>query len=104
MTTPKVQPEPRDLFAEGQRFGEARGDATGYDRGCADTDALWTAALGIARRHAQMPTEDELRRRRTSDPVDPCPTRCQKCSRCVRSVAWWARGGADHPGGPVAPW
>lgn len=28
----------------------------------------------------------------------PCPQRCRRCSLCIRSLAYWARGGRDYLG------
>jgi hypothetical protein len=39
----------------------------------------------------------EVVKRRQVD-HEPCPTRCRRCSRCVHSLAYWARGGRDYRG------
>lgn len=96
---PHIEPEPRDAWSDGFRLGFNVGRADGYDQGRADEAAEWTAALGIARRHADLPSEEKLFRLRAEDPIQPCPTRCRKCSRCVRSRSWWSRGGRDFAGG-----
>jgi hypothetical protein len=39
----------------------------------------------------QHPRQAELERCRTPD-HRPCPTKCDRCSRCIHSHAWWRRG------------
>lgn len=79
------------------RLGMAIGDERGYQRGERDECGRWEWALGIAKRHALMVTHAVLVRRRNEDPTDPCPTRCGRCSRCVRSDAVRRHGG-DYAG------
>lgn len=93
---PNIEPEPRDAWAEAYRFGWHAGRADGLDQAAADTDRLWLGALGLIQ--TVSPTSAELHRRRAEDPKNPCPTRCRKCSRCVRSMAYWSRGGRDYLG------
>ncbi len=80
------------------RLGMAIGDERGYQRGERDECGRWEWALGIAKRHALMATHAVLVRRRNEDPTEPCPTRCGRCSRCIRSGAVGRQGG-DYPGG-----
>ncbi len=80
------------------RLGIAIGDERGYQRGERDECGRWEWALGIAKRHSLMVTHAVLTRRRNEDPTEPCPTRCGRCSRCVRAHAWQASGGRDYPG------
>lgn len=86
-------------WRDGFSFGYECGRAEGHQAGGAAADLLWIEALGVVRAAASSATHAELELRRAEDPTDPCPTRCGRCSRCVRSRAWWANGGRDYPGG-----
>jgi len=78
------------------------GYQAGHDSGVDESDdrdaESWAKMAAWLRRSANSPSYDELCRRRGEDPTDPCPTRCGRCSRCVRSRAWQANGQADYPG------
>lgn len=84
--------------ADAFRLGYQTGHADGYVAGEKDDSWWWCWTLGIAKRHAKMVPHNELCRRRAEDPTDGCPTRCGKCSACVRAHAWQANGQADYLG------
>lgn len=86
------------IWSEGFTLGHACGRAEGVPEGEAAADRRWMAALGIARRHAEMPTYDELQRRRADSSDRPCQRSCGRCSVCIRSAAV-RRNGGDWPGG-----
>jgi hypothetical protein len=56
-------------FGEGYRLGFTTGRQIGYAQGENAEAELWADALGIAKRHAELPTWAELQRRR-AQPVD----------------------------------
>jgi hypothetical protein len=60
-------------------------------------DAEWQSWLGVAKSSLDLPTHAQLERSRTID-HQPCAARCKKCSRCIHSLAYWARGGRDYLG------
>jgi len=73
----------------------------GFEAGVATTEASYQAWLGGARTALRLPTQDALDAARTRT-NDPCPARCQSCSRCIRYEAAWRNmrtyGSADYPG------
>lgn len=79
--------------------------ALGYRAGIHDGRCEILAAIGEAgdnvRRAAspvlKQPALDTLLGRRDPD-FRPCPARCQRCARCIASMAYWARGGRPYLG------
>ena len=78
------------------------GYQAGHDSGVYESDdrdaESWSEMARWIRASANSPSHDELRRRRGEDPTDQCAVRCGRCSRCIRSRAWWANGCRDYPG------
>jgi hypothetical protein len=86
-------------LADGDRLGRAAGDEIGYERGRADECAEWTAAMTGCAETWRRPKYAQLQAIRAESPTNqPCPTRCRKCSVCLRSISFWARGGRDFLG------
>ncbi len=48
------------------------------------------------------PRHSEIAQRRVVD-HQPCRTKCDRCSRCLHSRAWYARGGRPFAAGEVVP-
>jgi hypothetical protein len=60
-------------------------------------------AIARAARAGWMhPRYDEIVKRRAVD-HQPCRARCRSCSRCVHSLAYYARGGRSLAAGEVVP-
>lgn len=87
----------RDDFAEGYSAGLATGLDLGFRQGENAEARLWSEALGELQQ-ADQTTAAEYELRRAEDPIEPCRARCRSCSRCVRSIAYWGRGGRDYLG------
>jgi hypothetical protein len=73
------------------------GYAVGWGDGYDWRDREVQGWLGVSREHLKSPLYAELQERRTLS-HDPCRTRCKKCSKCIHSLAYWARGGRDYLG------
>ncbi len=54
-------------------------------------------SLEAARTIWVHPRFAEFAKRREPD-HRPCPARCRRCSRCIHSLAWFARGGRAYLG------
>jgi hypothetical protein len=74
------------------RLGYATGYDVGYAHGVEDEGAAWSSILTGCTDTFRSPHQDELRAVRDEIRHDPCPARCDKCSRCFHSRAWWGRG------------
>jgi len=88
----------RAEFEAGYIAGYHVGHELGVRHGEAAEARLWSEALGALQQTANLPLQAELEARRADTCTDPCPTRCRQCSRCVRSLAYWGRGGRDFAG------
>jgi hypothetical protein len=88
-------------FRRGFDVGCEAGLAVGYSQGWDAHGEMVDAWLGVTRAALKAPTRDELAERRQYRD-DQCPTRCDRCSRCVRAAAVLrnrARHGQDdYPG------
>lgn len=84
-------------FAAGYSLGFQTGVEVGAARGAADEAAAWQSVLAGCTESWRQPRRDELERRREVD-HQPCAAKCRRCSRCVHSLSYWARGGRDFLG------
>jgi hypothetical protein len=84
-------------FDAGYRLGWSSCYPIAYSHGESDSDDRWTSALTGCTDSWRSPRQDELRAARVVD-NQPCSTRCRRCSRCLRSITYWARGGRDFLG------
>lgn len=85
-------------FELAYRIGYGNGYDHGWRQGVDAEQQAWdrifhTPYLNDWRR----PSHAELVERRIPD-WQPCRQRCQACSRCVASMAYWARGGKPFTG------
>jgi hypothetical protein len=84
-------------FADGYRIGYGTGYAVGYAAGVTDEGDAWSAIFTGCAETWRRPDYAELQARREID-WQPCQQRCQACSRCIASLAYWARGGRPYLG------
>src|SRR5947207_3024935 len=73
-------------------LGREAGWVEGYARADADMAASWHVVYLSTRATLITPTLVEAEERRKPD-WRPCRARCQACSRCIASPAYWRRGG-----------
>lgn len=84
-------------FDAGYRLGFATAAQVEYRRGEHDADDRWTSALTGCTSTWRSPGRDETEQTRTPD-WQPCSMKCRRCSRCIASMAYWARGGRPYLG------
>ena len=89
--------DPDSAFLDGVDLGTEAGYAVGWRDGYERRDFEAMLAYGIAKAAIGLPTKAELAKRRMVD-HRPCPRKCRRCSKCVHSLAYWARGGRDYLG------
>ena len=80
------------------RLGYAAGFDVGYAWGVRDEGAAWSSILTGCTDTWRSPRQAELQAVREEIRHDPCPARCDRCSRCIHSRSWWSRGGRPYPG------
>jgi len=85
-----------DDFEAGYRLGYGNGYSAGYAHGVRDEGDAWSVIFTGCAETWRRPNYAELEQRRRID-HDPCPAKCRRCSRCIHSLAYWARGG-PYPG------
>jgi hypothetical protein len=90
--------------ADRERYFDIGADAgytLGYQEGFRDgsdrVHAEYQSWLGVFRPVLSLPLQEDLKQRRALS-HDPCRARCRKCSQCIHSLAYWARGGRDYLG------
>lgn len=76
------------------------GRTIGFGEGYQYRDTEVQAWLGVVRGVLKQPTMDELAKARELS-HEPCSRKCRRCSRCIHSLSYWERGGADYLGGRV---
>jgi hypothetical protein len=79
------------------QIGYGNGYQIGYAHGVRDEGAAWTAVFTGCAETWRRPNYAELENAREVD-WQPCPARCKACSRCIASLAYWARGGRPYEG------
>jgi hypothetical protein len=79
-------------FVAGYQLGWCAAADVEFRRGYDQADAEWTAVLTGCTETFRRPTHAELEARRQID-HQPCSRRCRSCSRCIHSLAYYARGG-----------
>ncbi|MDP9092273.1 MAG: hypothetical protein M3N95_04855 [Actinomycetota bacterium] len=84
-------------FEAGYRLGFPAGYERGYASGVQDEGDAWTSIMTGVSSVLRNPEHAELERRRQPD-YTPCPYKCRACSRCIASMAYWARGGRPYMG------
>jgi hypothetical protein len=101
-TDPIIARESDDLrdFRAGYQLGYGAAADVEYRRGYDQADAEWTAVLTGCTETFRRPNYAEVQARRVID-HQPCSSKCKACSRCIHSMAYWARGG-DYMGAGVS--
>lgn len=74
--------------------------AAGWEAAEADMASGWAKIAAEVQAGARQPSAAALAERRQQD-HQPCPTKCDACSQCLHSRAWYARGQREYTGGPV---
>ena len=86
----------------GEYWAYVDGYTVGFQTGTEIEHDRWTYWLGIARKRLDTTAYVEIERRREVD-HQPCAGKCRRCSRCIHSMAWYARGRRDFRGTEVDP-
>jgi hypothetical protein len=73
----------------------------GREEAEAEMAARWHQAYLVVKGALDAPAVAELEQRRVPD-WQPCARKCQACSRCIASWAYWARGGRPYAGAGAA--
>ncbi|WP_073387924.1 hypothetical protein [Jatrophihabitans endophyticus] len=80
------------------QLGWTDGHTAGRQAAERDMQDCWSQLAAVVRVRAVDPQVAELERIRNTVDGSPCPQRCDSCSRCIASRAWWARGGRPYLG------
>lgn len=76
--------------------------SAGWDAAEQDMASAWAKVAKEVRDRANDRPAAELRALRDAEPDhQPCPRKCDACSRCIHSRAWYSRGKQPYLGGPV---
>jgi hypothetical protein len=88
---------PFDEESHALQTGIDAGYSLGYRDGWDDHGRRIDLWLGIVKSGLDAPTQTGLAKARELS-YDPCSLKCRRCSRCIHSLAYWARGGRDYLG------